>query len=180
MKISAAGLNQIAELEAIVLGPYLDSQKIWTWGIGHTADAGGLNPALMPRTDTRIWSDWRVADEIAKILDLFDRDLDSYEARVNQAIKVPLKQHQFDALVSFDFNTGGILKARLTQQINAGDMSGEGFMGWLKPKEIIGRRRAEQALFLTGDYAANGDAVPVYDALTDGRIRFRCSMKLKR
>jgi len=49
------------------------------------------------------------------------RDLNTYERRVNAAIKVSLKRHQFDALVSFDFNTGGIFKARLTQRINAGD-----------------------------------------------------------
>lgn len=176
MKISPQGVLELAEHEGIVLGPYLDSVKVWTYGVGHTAAAGGPDPAKMPRVDTRGWDAARVRAELLTALDLFDRDLDTYEGRVRAAIKVPLRQHQFDALVSFDFNTGGILRARLTQAINAGDMSGDQFMGWVRPKEIIGRRQAEQALFRTGNYAANGDRIPVYDALGDGRIRHRMTL----
>jgi lysozyme len=81
---------------------------------------------------------------------------------------VPLAQHQFDALVSFDFNTGGIHRARLTAAINSGDPdAAQHFLGWLKPPEIRKRRTAEMSLFRTGDYAANGDAVPIWR--TDGR-----------
>lgn len=173
MKISNKGVLEIAEHEGIVLGPYLDSVGVWTYGVGHTAAAGGPNPQKMKREDTRGWSNARVETELVKALRLFDEDLDRYEARVAKAVKVPLAQHQFDALVSFDFNTGGIFKAKLTEAINRGDLSGDGFMGWVKPKEIIKRRRAEQALFRTGRYDANGDSIPVYDALGDGRIRHR-------
>jgi lysozyme len=41
------------------------------------------------------------------------------------------------------------------------------FMGWLRPPEIRKRLIAEMALFWTGDYAANGDAVPIWR--TDGK-----------
>ena len=173
MKISSQGVLEIAEHEGIVLGPYKDSVGVWTYGVGHTAAAGGLDPAKMKKEDTRGWSTFRVETELAKALRLFDEDLDKYEARVSQAVKVPLKPHEFDALVSFDFNTGGIFKAKLTEAINRGDKRGDGFMGWIKPKEIIDRRQAEQALFRTGNYSANGDNIAVYDALGDGRIRFR-------
>lgn len=173
MKLSPKGVLEIAEHEGIVLGPYLDSVNVWTDGVGHTAAAGGPNPKTAPKVDTRGWTDARVKQQMLVALRQFDTDLDSYEARVNRAIRVPLKQHQFDALVSFDFNTGGILRAKLTEAINRGDMSGEGFMGWLKPKEIIKRRKAEQTLFRTGKYDANGDMIPVYDALGDGRTRYR-------
>lgn len=176
MKISANGILEIAEHEGIVLGPYKDSVGVWTYGVGHTAAAGGPDPAKMKREDTRSWPAARVEAEMVKALRLFDEDLDKYEARVAQAVKVPLKQHEFDALVSFDFNTGGIFKAKLTQAINRGDRSGDGFMGWVKPKEIIKRRRAEQALFRTGRYDANGDDIPVYDALGDGRLRHRMTI----
>lgn len=173
MKISDRGVLEIAEHEGIVLGPYRDSVGVWTYGVGHTAATGGPDPAKMEHVDTRGWSQARVDTELVKALRLFDEDLDKYEARVAKAVKGPLKQHEFDALVSFDFNTGGIFKAKLTEAINRGDKSGEGFMGWIKPKEIIKRRRAEQALFRTGNYDANGTAIPVYDALSDGRLRFR-------
>jgi lysozyme len=103
-------------------------------------------------------------------IDQFAVDLQGYVARVNAAITVPLAQHQFDALVSFDFNTGGILRAKLTAAINAGEPdAARHFMGWLRPPEIRKRRTAEMALFGTGDYAANGDAVPVWR--TDGKGR---------
>lgn len=180
MQVSAQGILEIAEHEGIVLGPYRDSVGVWTFGVGHTAAAGGVIPEAMPRRDTRRFSASEVEGALQQALDQFKRDLKAYSDRVNAAVKVPLKQHQFDALVSFDFNTGGIFKARLTQAINRGDLRGDGFMGWVRPKEIIKRRMAEQALFRTGNYAANGDMIPVYDALPDGRLRFRERMDGKR
>lgn len=179
MKVSPKGVLEIAEHEGLVLGPYLDSVGVWTDGVGHTAAAGGLNPATASKVDTRGWSEDRVRDQMLKALRQFDTDLDNYEGRVNGAVKVALKQYQFDALVSFDFNTGGIYKAQLTAAINRGDMRGDGFMGWLKPKEIIKRRKAEQALFRNGNYDANGDLIPVYDALPNGRTKFRKSISGK-
>lgn len=173
MYLSQKGTLEITEHEGLVLGPYLDSVGVWSDGVGHTAAAGGADPAKLPRVDTRNWTDEQVKKQMLVALRQFDADLFSYEGRVNQAVKVPLKQHQFDALVSFDFNTGGIFRAQLTKAINAGDMRGDGFMGWLKPKEILKRRTAEQTLFRTGNYDANGDMIPVYDALGNGKMRFR-------
>lgn len=179
MKISPAGVLEIAEHEGIVLGPYKDSRGIWTFGVGHTAAAGGPDPALMPKEDTRQLSPELREARMLVALKQFDRDLDLYEARVREAAQgVTLAQHQFDALVSWDFNTGGATwrgrdghRARLVRQMRAGTMTGEGFMGWLRPPEIKGRRQAEQRLFQTGDYDANGDRIQIYDALNDGRIR---------
>lgn len=176
MKTSRKGVLELAEHEGIVLGPYKDSVGVWTYGVGHTAAAGGLNPAKMAKVDTRGWDDHRMNEAIAEAVDVFSEDLGKYEARVRDAVKAPIKQHQFDALVSFDFNTGGIYKAKLTKAINSGDMSGNQFMGWVKPKEIIKRRTAEMNLFRTGDYEANGNRIAVYDAVGDGRIRYRTSV----
>ena len=173
--VSPDGILEIAEHEGIVIGPYLDSKDVWTYGVGHTAAAGGLVPAKMDRVDTRGWSDKIVMQVMVDALKVFDDDLDSYESRVNSAVKVPLKQHQFDALVSFDFNTGGIYEAKLTEFLNAGDYdeAAARFMGWTKPKEIKDRREDEMMLFRTGSYAANGSSIAVYDALPDGSIRWR-------
>jgi lysozyme len=165
MTISAPGLIEIAEHEGIVPAPYLDSAGVWTWGIGHTAAAGGPDPARMHRAMPQ-----DVDAAVMAAIDQFAIDMKGYVARVNAAIRVPLAQHQFDALVSFDFNTGGIHRAKLTAAINAGEPdAARHFMGWLRPPEIRKRRTAEMTLFRTGDYAAIGDAVPVWR--TDGRGR---------
>jgi len=166
MKVSDKGVVEIAEHEGIVPAPYRDSVGVVTFGVGHTAAAGGLDPAemnsAMPTGDM-------LTEAVDRAIMLFRDDLEKYEARVNDAIKVPLTQYEFDALVSFDFNTGGIHRAKLTRAINAGDKSGAGFMGWLKPPEIRKRRTAEMNLFQTGDYDANGNTVPIWG--TNGALR---------
>jgi lysozyme len=170
MRLSDKGILEIVEHEGIVPAPYLDSQGVWTYGVGHTAAAGGLDPAAMGR---EMPVDLDAA--IDRALDTFREDVSKYEDRVTAAIKVPLEQHEFDALVSFDFNTGGIHRAKLTAAINSGDKSGAGFMGWLRPPEIRKRRTAEMALFRTGDYDANGTAIPVWR--TDGAGRLSGMLK---
>lgn len=164
MKVSAKGVCELAEHEGIVVAPYYDSVGVLTWGVGHTAAAGVPNPKDIPMAmPTDI--DKAVADAIR----LFAVDLEKYTERVNKAVKVPVKQHQFDALVSFDFNTGGIFRANLTKLLNAGNYKGAAaaFMGWVRPPEIRKRRTAEMNLFLTGNYDANGDRIPVWG--TNGR-----------
>lgn len=164
MKTSDNGVVEIAEHEGIVPAPYKDSVGEWTWGVGHTAAAGGLDPQEM---NGSMPTGAALDAAIDRALAVFKEDLVKYENRVNDAIKVTLEQHEFDALVSFDFNTGGIYKAKLTSAINSGNKSGAGFMGWLKPAEIRKRRTAEMRLFQTGDYDANGNTVPIW--ATDGR-----------
>ena len=163
MTISAPGLIEIAEHEGIVPAPYVDSAGVWTWGIGHTAAAGAPDPARMHRAMPQ-----DIDAAVMAAIYQFAIDVQGYVARVNDALRVPVAQRQFDALVSFDFNTGGIHRAKLTAAINAGDPdAARHFMGWLRPPEIRKRRTAEMALFRTGDYTANGDAVPIWR--TDGR-----------
>lgn len=167
MKLSDKGLLEIAEHEGIVPAPYFDSVGVLTYGIGHTRNAGLPNPATMPRGMPSNLN--RAIDEA---LDVFRVDVGRYEARVNAAIRVPLKQHEFDALVSFDFNTGGIHRAKLTAAINRGEKdAARHFMGWLRPIEIKKRRTAEMRLFRTGDYDANGDDIPVWRVDDAGKLR---------
>jgi lysozyme len=168
MKVSDKGLLEICEHEGIVPTVYYDSVKVKTYGVGHTASAGVPDPALMSLT---MPMGKALDDAVDRAIKLFGVDVEKYAARVRKAIKVPLKQHQFDALVSFDFNTGGIHKAKLTKQINAGDFSGDGFMGWLRPPEIKSRRKAEMRLFQTGDYDHNGTLIPVWGTDGAGRLK---------
>lgn len=165
MQTSPDGLFELACHEGLVPGPYLDSVGVWTYGVGHTKSAGDPNPAKMPRG---MPDDLESA--IRHALDLFKTDLRRYEDDVNRAIHGPLKQHQFDSLVSFHYNTGGIYRARLTKLINAGDFDGaaKAFMGWTKPPEIIDRRKAEMHLFKTGEYT--GKTVTVWGVTETGKV----------
>ena len=166
MKISDKGLLEICEHEGIVPAPYLDSVGVWTFGIGHTAAAGGPDPLDLPKG-----MPGNIDGAIDEAIALFREDVGKYEARVNAALKVPVSQHQFDALVSFDFNTGGIHRAQLTRAINAGEANASRhFFGWLKPPEIRKRRTAERNLFDTGDYDANGNSIPVWRVSDTGRL----------
>ena len=160
--VSKQGLMEIVQHEAMVLTRYRDSVGVWTIGVGHTKEAGPPDPKTV--TD---------ALEIKQVLALFRKDLKRYEREVNKAITVSLAQHEFDALVSFHFNTGGIEKAALTESINAGDKAkaAEQFMNWSKPPEIIGRRKKEQTLFAHGTYSSTGKA-KVYPADAAGKVNF--------
>jgi lysozyme len=110
MRTSDRGLLALIRHEGVVPGPYLDVKGVWTFGIGHTVAAGPPDPALMPRG---MPADLDVS--IREAFRVFRRDLVRYEAEVLRTVKVPLGQHEFDALVSFHYNTGGIARAALTK-----------------------------------------------------------------
>lgn len=167
MQMTDRGLLALVRHEGTVPGPYRDVKQVWTFGIGHTAAAGLPDPATMPRG--------MPADLDAGIREafrLFRTDLAAYEAEVLRAVRVPLEPHEFDALVSFHYNTGGIAKAALTRHLNAGDRASAAaaFMGWLKPAAIRPRREAERALFVTGRYPAG--TIPVWSVDRNGRVDF--------
>lgn len=168
MRTSWQGILEIFEHEGVCPAPYLDSQGYWTFGVGHTHFAGGLDPRKMKRG---------MPDDLDAAIDLalktFRTDVVKFENRVNAAVHVPLTQYQFDALVSFDFNTGGIHRAKLTEALNAGDYNeaARRFMGWLRPPEIRKRRTAEMNLFATGNYDANGSEIAVWNVDKRGRLQ---------
>jgi lysozyme len=165
MKTSDAGIFALVLHEGIVPGPYRDSVGVWTYGVGHTAAAGKPIPADMARGVSG-GLDAALRDVFA----VFRRDLAKYEADVSRALRVQVSQHQFDALVSFHYNTGAIGRATLVNRLNAGDVkgAGEGFMNWTKPDEIVERRKAEQALFEKGVYPSG--KVSVWGVSNDGRV----------
>lgn len=167
MQTSPLGIVAIALHEGLVPAPYVDSVGVWTFGVGHTAAAGGLDPRSMPKAYPE---DGDLSDAIALAISTFADDLKKYEDRVNKAVHVELEQHEFDALVSFDVNTGGIFKAKLTQSLNAGDKEAAArqFMGWLRPSEIRSRRTAEMNLFRSGKYPT-GD-IPVWRTNGAGKL----------
>lgn len=140
MKTSKDGRSKLEAREGTRLKAYRDSVGVWTIGVGHTSAAG--SPTVTPSLKI-------TADECDAI---FARDLVKYEATVNSAVKVPLAQNEFDALVSLCFNIGqgGFAKSTVVKRLNAKDRKGAAaaFMMWNKPKEIIGRRTGEMKQFL--------------------------------
>lgn len=167
MHMTDRGLVALVRHEGLVPGPYLDVKNVWTYGIGHTATAGSPDPAEMPRgmpddLDAGIREAFRI----------FRADLERYETEVLRAVKVPLERHEFDALVSFHFNTGGITRAALTRHLNEGnsDAAADAFMNWRRPASIIPRREAERDLFRHGRYPTG--AIPVWGVDRSGRVDF--------
>ena len=83
-------------------------------------------------------------------------DLASVELEVSHLVKVPVNQNQFDALVSFQYNTGwlGHHNCSLLSALNAGNykLADQDFMLYDRGNGkvltgLVRRRQAEKALF---------------------------------
>ena len=167
MHMTDRGLSALARHEGLVPGPYRDVKNVWTFGIGHTVAAGPPDPISMSR-GMPVDPDAAIREAFG----VFRTDIQTFEAEVGRAVTVPLAPHEFDALVSFHYNTGGIARARLTRHLNAGDReaAARAFMGWRKPAAIIPRREAERDLFRHGRYP--GGTIPVWAVDRSGRVDF--------
>lgn len=90
MKISTNGISLIKRFEGCHLSPYYDVGGVLTVGYGHlTNSKNTISQATADR--------------------YLEQDLEKYEKRVSvYCEKYGLSQCEFDALVSFDFNTGAI------------------------------------------------------------------------
>lgn len=110
MRTSPAGLDLIKEFEGLELTAYPDPGSggdPYTIGYGHTGS--DVYPGLVIN--------------IAFAEKLLEADLEKFENAVNDLIDVKLSQSEFDALVSFTYNTGtGALKeSTLRRRLNAGE-----------------------------------------------------------
>lgn len=167
MHMTDRGLLALVRHEGLVPGPYLDVKQVWTFGIGHTVAAGPPDPAEMSRGMPA-----DLDEGIGEAFRVFRADLADYEASVLRAVKVPLAPHEFDALVSFHYNTGGIARAALTRHLNAGDReaAARAFLNWRRPASIIPRREAERDVFRHGRYP--GGTIPVWSVDRTGCVDF--------
>lgn len=139
--LTAIGRAALVSREALKTRAYKDSVGVWTIGVGHTSAAG--DPKVTPGM---------VITE-SEALEIFDRDLRQYEAAVDGSVKVPLADHERDALVSLCYNIGpgGFRKSTFLKRLNEGDRAGcaKAIMSWVKPPEVTSRRTAERDQFLT-------------------------------
>ena len=168
MNTSNKGIIEIISHEAIVTSPYKDQKGIWTVGIGHTKYAGMPDPEKNKREFS-----------ISEIKTIFKKDIKKFEERVTKAFGKKLTQKQFDAAVSFDFNTGGINKAKWVKHFNDGDTKNAkiAFMKWNKPKSIIRRRKKEFNLFFNAQYSENPTVI-AYPATINGNVMWEKGKKI--
>lgn len=142
MKISDKGLALIQEFEGCVLKAYPDPAtggEPWTVGFGHTR---GVKPGdVCTKEQALAW---------------LKEDVDWAEACVNANVRVPLEQHQFDALVSFTFNcgAGAFGSSTMLKLINAGNhaAAAQQFGRWVNGPNgpmpgLVRRRGAERAMY---------------------------------
>ncbi len=112
-----------------------------TGGAPWTIGWGATGPGIEPGT---VWSRKQCDARLSA-------DLTRYAADVSRAVgDAPTSQVQFDALVSFHYNTGAIARATLTKRHVAGDFSGAEaeFARWTRAggrvlNGLVRRRAAE-------------------------------------
>lgn len=159
MKTSSAGRALIEKYEGLILQSYDDANDrvikagqtakgTLTIGYGHTSAAGA----------PKVFAGQKITKEQADAI--LASDLAAVEADVNRLVKVSLNQNQYDALVSFHFNTGALGKSSLLKALNKGDFKGaaDGFMLYTRGRVggqlvqmsgLVKRRKEEVVLFNT-------------------------------
>lgn len=144
MKTSEKGLQFIRREEGERLTAYADIIGVWTIGVGHTGTVDGK-----PVAKGMVIS----AD---KSRELLSADLSKFELAITRLVKVPLKQYEFDALVSLVFNIGetNFARSTLLKKLNANDFKGaaEQFLVWKnaggRPVQgLLNRRKREKDMF---------------------------------
>lgn len=145
LKTSRRGQSLIKQFEGCRLVAYQDGAGIWTIGWGWTLPVDGVD-VHRGMTITQAQADG-----------LFQYGVVRYEEAVCRLVTVPLNQNQFDALVSFTYNTGptSLERSTLLRKLNAGDYAGAAtefdrwvYIGKSTSDGLIRRRAAEKALFL--------------------------------
>ena len=147
MKTSKKGITALEMEEGVVLRAYRDSVGVWTIGAGLTAASGVVKPA----------AGMVISREQATAL--LEAALPKYEARVARAMP-NTAQNEFDAAVSFDWNTGAVDRASWVENWRARADQGvvrSGLLAWSKAKGkvlpgLLGRRKREAAMLQDGIY----------------------------
>ncbi|QQV08243.1 lysozyme [Acinetobacter johnsonii] len=146
MHVSPSGVDLICNFEGLRLKAYDDGVGVWTIGFGTTKYPNGIR---VKKGDTC------TLDQAKAYM---QNDLKSFEQTVNNTVKVPLNQNQFDALVSLAYNIGtnAFSKSTLVKKLNANDnrAAADQFDVWVnaggkRMQGLVNRRAKEKALFLS-------------------------------
>jgi lysozyme len=96
VKVSERAIKLIKHHEGVRNRPYRCPANLYTVGVGHLIGDGKSLPDSWNRTFTE-----------AEIDGLLKSDLRRFELGVHKMLpNVPLRQHEFDAIISFCFNLG--------------------------------------------------------------------------
>jgi lysozyme len=145
MQVSFNGLEILKEHEGFRAEAYKDTGGVWTIGYGTTRVDS--KPVIQGMKCTN-----------AQALEWLRADTSSTQTAINQLVRVPINQNQFDALVSFVYNVGEdrFRKSTLLRLLNAGDYTGAAnqFPRWNKDNGkvipgLVSRRLVEQSMFNT-------------------------------
>jgi len=145
MHVSPSGVDLICNFEGLRLKAYDDGVGVWTIGFGTTKYPNGIR---VKKGDTC------TLDQAKAYM---QNDLKSFEQTVNNTVKVPLNQNQFDALVSLAYNIGSTAfkNSTLVKRLNEGNYKAAAnqFDVWVnaggkRMQGLVNRRAAEKALFL--------------------------------
>jgi lysozyme len=104
MQMSQHGLELLQQWEGFKLNVYKDSAGLATIGVGHLITKPELASGEIVIGGVSVPYAGGLTDQ--QVLDLLSQDVEPAEQAVNNGVKVPLNQNQFDALVSFTFNVG--------------------------------------------------------------------------
>lgn len=140
MQFSEAGLTLTKRAEGLRLSAYRDGGGVLTIGHGHTGPDVHEGQTITPEQATALLSG----------------DLRTAIACVNELVRVPITQGQFDALVDFTFNLGAgtFRRSTLLALVNRRDFAGAAAQfglwvhaaGQVEPG-LVARRKAEMELF---------------------------------
>jgi GH24 family phage-related lysozyme (muramidase) len=115
MKMSPEARARMRASEKVVMRYYNDMGKNrgnCTWGAGFLAHKGVCSAEELQLKVSAPSIDIEYAKRVAEA-----------ERRVRRKVTVPLNQAQFDALVSFTYNTSNIANQRVYDRVNSGDFA---------------------------------------------------------
>jgi len=147
MKLDINGVNLLAELEGLKLKAYKCPAGIWTIGLGNTFYADG--------------SKVKEGDVVTKdqAYYLFHLIAAKFEETINNNLKKPITQNQFNSLFCFCYNVGqdAFVKSTLLKLVNINPkdaMIAKEFLKWSKINKVesiglVNRRMKESALYFT-------------------------------
>lgn len=163
MKTSPVGLDLITRWEGLQLKRYICPAGKPTIGVGHVI----LPSENIPDVITREFA-----------MELLQKDVERFEKAVNTLITVELNQNQFDALVSFIFNTGegGLKNTGVSRAVNSRDFKSvpAALRLWNKirvngvsqeNKGLTNRRISEGELFMRPVSGSNTPSLPTFVSL---------------
>ena len=96
VKASNVCIQLLKHHEGVRYKPYTCPAGLWTVGVGHLIGDGKSLPREWNKTFTQ-----------AEVDGILKRDLNRFELGISKMLpNVPLRQHEFDAILSFCFNLG--------------------------------------------------------------------------